>query len=272
MERKKISYVLLFIAVTLLISQFLLNAKNLDLHIILSFLIIGFCTVSIILLWNKVEQPITSGASSEESRIFIYVSTTLYAIIAGFAITTAITFAFGGFGKDIEIFPLFITFGLVNELIDETIRLSDQFWMTIIFLATAIPFYHGAMKFLTRRPDIISQEKIPGQIIHFVGLFTQAIIFLGISLVLSSLSAVIALIILLLIVDSTWIILGQKTNHHPPIGWLSLNIGFFASINLISYPMWSDYALVILAVFAIVRSLIDYCGFQEIFFDKPPKQ
>lgn len=235
-------------------------------------MIIAFCTVSIILLWNKVDQPITSGDYNKESRIFVYVSTTLYAIIAGFAITKAITFAFDGFGKDIEIFPLFITFELVNVLIGETIRLSDQFWMTIIFLATAIPFYHGAMRFLTRRSDIISHEKLQGQVIHFVGLFTQAIIFLGISLVLTSLPAVITLIILLLIVDSTWILLGQKTNHHPPIGWLSLNMAFFASINLISYPMWTDYALPILAGFAIARSIFDYCGFQEIFFDKPLKQ
>lgn len=234
-------------------------------------MIITSCSVSII-LWHKVDQPIPSGDSSKEPRFFVYVSTTLYAIIAGFAITTAITFAFKGFGKDIEIFPLFITFELVNLLIDETMNLSDQFWMLTIFLATAIPFYHGAMRFLTRRSDIISQEKLPGQIIHFVGLFTQAIIFLGISLVLTSLPAVITLIILLLIVDSAWIILGQKTNHHPPIGWLSLNIAFFASINLISYPMWADYALPILAGFAIARSSFDYFVFHEIFFDKPLKQ
>lgn len=271
MERKKISYIPLSIAVILLIPQFFLNAENLDLHIALSFLIITSCLVSIF-LWHKVDLPIPSGDSNNEPRFFVYVSSTLYAVIAGFAITTAITFAFFKFGEDIEIFPLFITFELVNLLIVETMNLSDQFLMMIIFLATAIPFYHGAMRFLTRRSNIISQENLYGQIIHFVGLFSQAIIFLGISLVLTSLPAVITLIILLLIVDSAWILLGQKTNHRPPIGWLSLNIAFFASINLISYPMWSDYALPILAGFAIIRSFFDYIIFHEIFFDKPLKQ
>ena len=269
---KKISYVLLLIAASLLITQLSLNARDLDLHILLSFLIIGICTGSIIPLWNKVESPKVLEDSDKKQGVFIFVSTALYGIIAGFAITNAITHAFTGFGSEIQIFPLFITFELIEKFIDETIRLSDQFAITMVFLATSIPFYHGAMRYLIRYPDIISSEGRRGQIIHFGGLFTQAIIFLGIALVLSSLSAVITLIIILLIVDSAWILLGHFTNHPPPKGWLSLNIAFFASINLISYPMWSEHALLILMGFAIIRSIIDYCGFQEIFFDKPFKR
>ncbi len=67
--------------------------------------------------------------------------------------------------------------------------------MFLVFLVTAIPFYHCAMVFLSKESH---QEPEPAKemILHFGCLFIQAMIFLTISLVLQTLVLVVMLFIL----------------------------------------------------------------------------
>lgn len=269
-KKKTLGLILIGVAFLILMITLYLDKENHFLHLILLITTVCISAISIGIFWNYKDKGDenknnNNGTPLNDLRIFISVTTALYAIIAGFAITEAVRYAFTDFGVQYN-FPILISIEIMDLLLKEVIKLKDQFIITGIFLVTAIPFYHGAMMYLTNKGGIVASEKKIGQIIHFAGLFSQSIIFLGISVSLTSSPSVISLIALLLIVDSVWIIAGQFTKHRPPLGWLGLNILFVSLINLSHYPFGTEHALLMILIFASGRTIIDYLGFQKIFF------
>ncbi len=72
-----------------------------------------------------------------------------------------------------------------------------------------------------------------------------------------------------MIADSAWVILGQETLRKPPLGWLPLNLGFTTALFLTIHPGWNpDISAPILAIICIIRTLIDYFGFHDLYFPK----
>lgn len=264
-NNKKISHVLLTLAFIVLLIGLSLNSINSNFLFTAAFVTIILCGVAIIPLWNKVE-PRKDIEGKKIAPFFVTVTSALYAIIGGFAITEALKHAFLGFGAELEFTSLIISFETLIPVYSELVRLKSQFLIVLVFLVIAIPFYHGAMMYLVRTRELMASESKKGQLFHFGFLFTQAIIFLGIGISLGSLPTLIFLISFLMVIDSIWILVGKWTNNPPPFGWLCLNLGFFASIILINFPYWPFGPLEMLLIFAISRTIIDYVGFEEIYF------
>jgi len=269
LNNKKISYVLLPIAFGVLLLGLSLDNFYPNVLFLSAFVTIFLCGIAIVPLWNQVERKgdeLNNEKKREITPVFVTVTSALYAVIGGFAVTKAVGYPFGYFGDGLEVTNLEVTLDTLIPLLDELVRLKDKFLIMGVFLVTAIPFYHGAMMYLIRTPTIIVTESKQGQLFHFGFLFTQSMIFLGIALSLDSFPSILLLIGFLMVVDSVWIIFGQLTNIKPPVGWLCLNLGFFASIILISLPLWPFRPIEMLLFFAIGRTVIDYFGFKAIFF------
>src|SRR3989442_89027 len=215
--------------------------------------------VSIRPFWN---QPIVEPKEpKEKSALLVSVSGALYAVIAGFAIKNATEFVLNHF-IDSKL--------MLDSSKDYFMRIFDALWITpeakmgIIFLIMAIPFYHGAMIFLSdksRKED----EGAKGLTWHFGILFIQAIIFLSVSFALKSFEFVVVLLIFLMLIDSIWIIGGQKTKNKPPIGWLSLNLCFTGALFLSLYNISVIDSLNLLFLSTLFRTAVDYVGFKNIY-------
>ena len=231
-----------------------------------SLVIFVICGVGISSYWRKPSVDI--AAKSDLTQITVYISAGLYGIIAGFAIKNAIESTIEGIIDPITLSLVDTSSTKLSQIFTGLVQNPYEISMFFVFILTAIPFYHGAMIFLSKE----SREKpepAKGMILHFGCLFIQAIIFLSISLVLQFFILVILLLILLMIVDSVWIILSQRTLHKPPLVWLSTNLAFTTALILVIYPGWNpDYSAPFLAFACLIRTLVDYLGSPEVYFPK----
>lgn len=264
MSLRQYSSLLLF-GVAIFVIAFFLRTTPPFLSVAIGAILV-ICAIGIISNWKKTGEDIS--IKTNLAQITVYISAGLYGIIAGFAIKNAIEITIMG------------TLNQIIHTLEDTasIKLSQFFIglgqgtyeisMFFAFLATAIPFYHGAMIFLSKESHQ-EPEASKAIALHFGCLFIQAIIFLSISLVLQYFLLVILLLILLMIIDSIWIILGQKTKHKPPLGWLSSNLAFTAVLFLIIYLNWdpNDSALFLLFT-CLIRTVVDYVGFTKVYFPK----
>jgi len=125
----------------------------------------------------------------------------LYGIIAGFAIKTAIESTVSGVIDKITMTVEDTASTQLSHIIMSLEQNTYEVLMFVVFLATAIPFYHGAMIFLSKESHQ-KPERARGMMLHFGCLFIQAIIFLTVSLVLQTFVLVVILLILLMIIDS----------------------------------------------------------------------
>lgn len=204
----------------------------------------------------------TTSASRERPIVLMTVNAALYGVIAGFAITTTMRFVFdkiqGGIGFDISVASL-------QQIFDSIFTNPNSVLMGFVFLATAIPFYHGSMIFLSDKSKTIEIESARGRALHFTVLFFQAIIFLSTSFALESFKLVIALFVFLMIVDSIWIIWARLgTKSKPPLGWLGSNLSFTAALLFIPYQSWFE-PISLLAVASGFRTVVDYVGFRKMY-------
>lgn len=207
----------------------------------------------------------------EGSPLFLSISATLYAVIAGFAIIIMLRFAFEGIIDDLKVIT---NYNIVNATHSSISLAIERSWYEIIisgaFLATVIPFYHGAMLFLSDKSHILQEEESHKLARHFFALFIQSIIFLGVALSLGSFIFVIILFIALMFVDTVWVLITQTADKHPPVGWIFLNLGFTASLFLIIYPeeISAVTSTALLLITCVIRTTIDYVVFDQYFFEK----
>ena len=211
------------------------------------------------------EKETTTG----NSTIMIAVTSALYAVIGGFAIKTALGNTFDGIIHQIQNHfpPNSPIEGASYPIIMDSLSKSQyEIWMGVVFLITAIPFYHGAMIFLSDKSGIKRLTTPKEVLIHFIPLFGQSIIFLAISMSIQSFMFSVMMLILLAIVDSIWIIAGQKSETKPPIGWLCINIGFVSALFLTIPLGWiPSSSSAYLGIICIARTAIDYAGFKDMY-------
>lgn len=257
-------YGLLVSGLILLIIGLFFGTTNPSLLWITSVFIFIICGVGISSYWKKISEDESEESSS--TQVTVYISAGLYGIIAGFAIKNVIESTITGIIDEVSL-PIEDTVSTKFSQILLSLQQSPyEISMLFVFLATAIPFYHGAMIFLSEKSH--KKPETPGGMInHFGCLFIQAIIFLAISIVLQNFVLVVFLLIILMIVDSAWIILSQKTLRKPPLGWLASNLAFTTALLLIAHLSWNlDSSAIILALLCITRTVIDYSGFQDVYF------
>jgi hypothetical protein len=78
----------------------------------------------------------------------------------------------------------------------------------------------------------------------------------------------VTLLILLQIFDAFWIIVGQKTENKPPLGWLALNLGFSSALILSLHVNSIPESLYLFVIISIIRMIVDYIGFSKIYLDE----
>ena len=257
-------YGLLVSGLILLIMGLLLGTINPSLLWITSVFIFIICGVGIRSYWKKISEDEAKESSSPQ--VTVYISAGLYGIIAGFAIKNVVESTIKGIIGEVTQSFEDTTSEQFSQILLSLQQSPYEILMLTVFLATAIPFYHGAMIFLSEKSHK-KPETPSGMISHFGSLFIQAIIFLTISIVLQNFVLVVFLLIILMIVDSAWIILSQKTLRKPPLGWLASNLGFTTALLLTVHLSWNlDSSAIILALICITRTIIDYAGFREVYF------
>jgi hypothetical protein len=173
--------------------------------------------------------------SSPAAQQAVKVLSALYAVIAGLSLTTAVK-EFSSL-KDIFV-------GLEN---------------TIVFFATALPFYHGVTMFLIMNYYLKGFEgKTKEPLADFLLLFSGAIALYGMAINIDDLPDFFISFLILLLVDCVWIayILKRKWRYQVPIEWLWLDLYMFSFLPLLllsSKPSGGTLVIV-----AIVRTLTDY--------------
>lgn len=252
-------------------------------YIISLLITIVFSGIAISYTWNKFEEnssdnpmqkpsPSTTELTNENENSFLFltVSGTLYAVIAGFAIISMLEFSFTGIIAELKIETGDnLATATISSILLAIQNSYYEIFMGLAFLATAIPFYHGAMLFLSDKSRILLEEDTKKLSRHFFTLFTQAIIFLGISLVLDSFVFVIVLLLALMFVDSIWLSITQNMKKPPPKGWIFLNLGFVAALFLTIYPGWEPItSAALLLLICSIRAGVDYVAFEPYYFKK----
>ncbi len=231
---------------------------------IFSVFIFAICVVGIASYWRKSSKDESEEVKS--TQLPVYISAGLYAIIAGFAIKNATEHTILGIVSKMTLSIEDTGSTTFSHIFSHLLQSPYEISLFFVFLLSAIPFYHGSMIFLSEASHKKPQTPI-GIIIHFGCLFIQAIIFLSISFVLPNYLLVIFLFLLLMIVDSVWIVLCQKTTRRPPLGWLPSNLFFTTALFLIIYVNWDPTSsAIILAVICLIRTLVDYFAFKDEYF------
>lgn len=209
------------------------------------------------------DSPKSESPDSDRPTLLMNVNVALYAIIAGFAITNSMRFIFDEVKKEL---PQTVNHSSTSYSVIFEAMYHSQYEIVIsaIFLLTAIPFYHGAMVFLSDKSRTIEKENSKSLTIHFLVLFTQSIIFLAVSYTLVSIKLVVALFVGLMIIDSIWIIWGQTTKSKPPLGWLGLNLIFTSFLFISIYQLYIEPEIMLL-IFCIIRTGLDYFIFKHMY-------
>ena len=231
---------------------------------IFSVFIFAICSVGIASCWRKSSQDEAKVVKS--TQLPVYISAGLYGIIAGFAIKNAVEHTISGIVGRMTLSYEDTVSTTFSHIISNLLQSPYEISLFFVFLLTAIPFYHGAMIFLSEASHKKPQTP-KGIIIHFGCLFIQAIIFLSISFVLPNYLLVIFLFIILMIFDSVWIMISRITLRKPPLGWLPSNLFFTTALFLIIYVNWDPTSsAIILAVICLIRTLVDYFAFKDEYF------
>ncbi|AJZ75118.2 hypothetical protein SU86_000500 [Candidatus Nitrosotenuis cloacae] len=216
------------------------------------------------------ETPIESDPEKNKSNLIAVVSASLYGVIAGFSIKTSLDKTFEqviGRLNDLHAASGHITETSFRTLLLAITDTHYEIFMAIAFISTAIPFYHGAMIFLSEKSKMGAISNLRQLGYHFGFLFLQSIILLGISLSLESFLFSIVMFVLLMLVDSLWVIIGQRKHQGaPPLGWLCLNVGFTAILFMLLYEGWDPkVSVTYLWIVCLGRTALDYALFRDMY-------
>lgn len=193
----------------------------------------------------------------------VLIASTLYSIVAGLAITTAIgTLLTGPLGSGGNSTAILSPVDLVNNPVRTLQVLS--------FFLFAIPFYHGATLVLAISMRSTIQERAIRPLIDFFVLFFEAGILFAMSLSVRSQNIFVSWIIALVIVDMAWAIVKRSGGDVSPMlkrtlmVWIILDIlvGIFLSTFRLAVPLYvvvdvETGSRIIFAV-ALLRTASDY--------------
>jgi hypothetical protein len=153
-------------------------------------------------------------------------------------------------------------------------------------LVTAIPYYHGANRYL-EATYITGERQAKSQtlIFDFLALFIEGLIFFTLAVVIKNISIFFTLLAILYIYDSLWVGITHLTTikEQRPANirsWMLAN--FVAAImllifvwsNLFNQAFWSsNFALILaLGATALIRTMYDYYSTWDFYFPQSTKE
>ena len=201
----------------------------------------------------------------------VLIASTLYSIVAGLAITTAIGALLTGTGgtagnTTVVLSPL----DLVGNIRRTLVVLS--------FFLFAIPFYHGATLALATSMRSSAREGVTRPLIDFFALFLEAGILYALSLSVNSLNIFLSWTITLLITDIVWATIGQRSHIIPATlkralrWWILLDspVTVFFVIFRLVIPIYitidEDSRVSLIFMIALVRTALDYGICRDFYF------
>jgi len=186
---------------------------------------------------------------------------TLYSLVIGLALTEAVsTFVLGPEHKPLS--------GSTNQ---------TQAWpMFLAFMATLVPFFHGANRYLDQTYIFQPLDDPPIRprnftlLVDFIILFVEAGIFYWMALVLTHWQQFFWVLIYLLAIDMAWLAFNliYGTRQKALIGWLCLNAGAVALMWIVMYtPLLPEaHRSEALMGITVVRTVFDYIWNWKYFY------
>jgi hypothetical protein len=205
----------------------------------------------------------------------VLIASTLYSIVAGLAITTAIAALLSRVTQT----PSNMTVVLSPvDLVENIGRTSS----VLSFFLFAIPFYHGATLVLATTMRT-SSEPVSRPMLDFFTLFLEAGILYAMSLSVGSFNTFLSWIIALLAVDIAWASLAQRRDSNSATlrrtlrWWIVLDAptaGFLMALRLFPPLLAFDEAsrIGILFTFALVRTALDYGTCRGFYFARTSRK
>lgn len=152
------------------------------------------------------------------------------------------------------------------------------------FVATLVPFYHGAMRHLDKTyiEDQGAFVRRGALLSDFLLLFIEAGILLGMALHLAELERFVLWLAVLLVFDSVWgvvvlIILTTKPRGWPEFKWAIVNVPTALALGAvllvadrIGTTQDSTVLIVMAPSLAIIRTVIDYAWSWSFYFPAEP--
>jgi hypothetical protein len=196
----------------------------------------------------------TENERVERLRRSIQAFERLHAVIVGFALTTSVrTFADPWFGGTDSAFP----------------HIPPGFFLFVAFLATLIPFFHGATRHLeTTHLTPGSATRRGVLMFDYIMLFLEGAVFALLGMAVLSPPHFVGILEGLILLDSlwavvTWSVSGSGTHLFP---WLILN--FVTLLALFVLDSWIDGSAWVkaLAIASVLRSIVDYYLNWDFYF------
>jgi len=152
----------------------------------------------------------------------------------------------------------------------------DHLLLFLSFLATAIPFYHGALTYMQRTASDVGRRTM----FDFLVLLFEAFVILVLSVSSSSPLSFVTWLFILFFVDTLWMLISLHDGRTdpPPAVWLYLNVSmllYVATGALLGVVQDDPTFLGVLAFVTVGRSIVDYLVAWPVYFplrsaEKPP--
>jgi hypothetical protein len=144
---------------------------------------------------------------------------------------------------------------------------ADHLLLFLSFLATAIPFYHGALTYMQRTASDVGRRTM----FDFLVLLFEAFVILVLSVSSSSPLAFVTWLFILLAVDTLWMLVSLHDGRKdpPPAVWLYLNVSMLlclATGALLGVVQDDAIFLSVLAFVTVGRSIVDYLVAWPVYF------
>lgn len=216
-------------------------SPHIEVHYQISILIgtwLAFFVLAIGHRKTRIEKHIKTKRTKSSNVLTqqaVKILASMYAVIAGLSLTTAVK-------EFTELTDIFL--GLEN---------------TIVFFATALPFYNGVTMFLITNYYLRGFEgRTKEPLVYFLLLFSGAIALYGMAASIDNQYNFIVSFLILLSVNVVWIahIIFKRSRYKLPHEWLWLDIYMFGFLPLLLVS--SQPTNGILMAVAIPRTITDY--------------
>ncbi len=173
--------------------------------------------------------------------------------------------------------------GLVNF-----VEYRDQLFMFVSFIFTAVPFFHGSMRYLDQTYIIDTvKTKRCALMIDFIALFVQGLMLFALSTMIGQMKVFYNALIVLLVFDIIWVGSTNLTNNKQRVDeekgkqktkhsfkkWAVLNaITIWAILISVWSTLWSTDTIksTMLVLIVVYRTILDYLLVWDWYYPEIP--
>lgn len=204
----------------------------------------------------------TKDVKAEKSKDVVDILLYLYSVVMALALTTAVSMTVAPGGEALNL-----------------LGISTSSWAIFgAFLATIVPFYHGASIHMLRTlKDNPATRKKGEVLVDFFALTLEAVIFYAMAKSISQLESFVLWFGVLLALDIVWVSFtyfkSQKEVGQAPKWWAILNGGMLLALILLWAWIRTNETQVYATLFALAltRSVADYWKCYSYYFPEEKK-